>query len=62
MSKFIIYYMVSLSASAAIAFATAKTLDQFFNITGIALFSILLLAIAGVATTEVAHRRLGGLL
>lgn len=60
MSRFIVYFATALVGSAGVAFATANTIQQFYNITGIALFSTLLVAIAGVCVYELARKRAGG--
>jgi hypothetical protein len=59
MSKFIGYFSASLVGSAVVAFATASNIHQFYNITLLALFSTLLVAVAGVAVYELLRKRPG---
>ena len=59
MSKFIMYFTVSLLGSAGIAFSTANNIHQFYNITLMVLFSTLLVAVAGVTVYELLRKRPG---
>ncbi len=52
MSKFVKWCILSFTASAATAYATADSLDKFGSILVVSLFSILLATVAAVATKE----------
>lgn len=60
MSRFVMHFGTALAGSLAVAYAIANNIQQFYCITGIALFSTLLMSIAGVCVYELAKKRAGG--